>query len=150
MAKKEGDYLKVFMIVSGIIITLGGAVLLVATPITGIIFIIFGILLIVLSRRKFKRHFGFKVAGLSHYWENYRGVVDPEGDLTVSLVPEPDNEYDPNAIRVLLNGVHVGYVPKDKTAEVKSILPDAHELAGHVELNDDFWEDVVILIWYRR
>lgn len=135
------------MIVSGIIITIGGAVLLIATPIAGIIFILFGVLLIVFSRHKFKRHDGFKVAGLSYYEDNYVDIIDPEGDLTVNLVPDPDNEHDPNAIKVLLNDIHIGYVPKEKTEDVKKILPDAYEIDAHVESD---WEAVVILIWYRR
>lgn len=150
MEKKEGDFLKAFMIVSGIIITIGGAVLLIATPLAGVVFIIMGVALIVGSRHKFKRHDGFKVAGLSYYWENYRDVIDPEGELNVELVPEPDNKHDPNAIKVIMNGQHIGYVPKEKTADVKKILPDAYEIDAHVVLDGDFWEDVVILIWYRK
>lgn len=34
------------------------------------------------------------------------------GDL-VSFVPEPTNAYDPNAVKILHSGVHLGYVPKD-------------------------------------
>lgn len=142
--------MKVFMIVSGIIIAISGAVLLLATPIAGVLFIVFGVLLIVGSRHHFKYHFGFQVAGLSHYWENYRDKIDPEGDLTVRLVEEPDNQYDSNAIKVILNNQHVGYVPKEKTAEVKKILPNAYEINAEVELNGDFWEDVNVVIWYRK
>ena len=142
--------MKVFMTVFGIIIAIGGAVLLITTPFAGVFFILFGVALIAGSRHKFKRHYGFKVAGLSHHWENFRDVIDPEGDLNVELVPEPDNPHDPNAIKVIMNGQHIGYVPKEKTADIKKILPDAYEIDAHVELKEDFWEEVVILIWYRR
>lgn len=30
-----------------------------------------------------------------------------------SLESEPENEYDKNAIKVLVNGIHIGYVPKE-------------------------------------
>ena len=40
----------------------------------------------------------------------------------VELVPDPDNEHDPNAIKVLSRGVHVGFVPADKTGRVRKIL----------------------------
>lgn len=39
----------------------------------------------------------------------------------VKLFPEPENEYDPNAIRVTVNGIHVGYVPKLVTAQVRTL-----------------------------
>ena len=52
--------------------------------------------------------------------------VDVIGD--VALVPEADNEYDPNAIKVCINDVHVGYVPSEKTKRVKKIL-DAEGLS---------------------
>lgn len=38
---------------------------------------------------------------------------------TVTLVPEPTNEHDPNAIKVCVDGVHVGYVPASETDEVR-------------------------------
>lgn len=37
----------------------------------------------------------------------------------VLLVPEPDNKFDPNAIKVLWDGIHLGYVPKTETATVR-------------------------------
>jgi hypothetical protein len=38
----------------------------------------------------------------------------------VSIVPEPDNPHDPNALRIEVGGAHVGYVPRGKP-----ISPDA-------------------------
>lgn len=43
-------------------------------------------------------------------------------ELDAELVPEPDNPRDPNAIKVLVDGVQIGFVPADKTGKVKSIL----------------------------
>lgn len=43
-------------------------------------------------------------------------------ELDAELVPEPDNPRDPNAIKVLVDGVQIGYVPADKTGKVKSLL----------------------------
>ena len=54
-----------------------------------------------------------------------------ETDLTecvegISLIPEPDNKYDPNAIKVgiTINGkdFFIGYVPSDWTEHVQSTL----------------------------
>jgi hypothetical protein len=33
----------------------------------------------------------------------------------VDLVPDPENPYDPYAIKVLLSGEFVGFIPKNKT-----------------------------------
>ena len=32
----------------------------------------------------------------------------------ITLVPEPNNKFDKNAVRVEFGGRHVGYIPKDK------------------------------------
>ena len=37
-----------------------------------------------------------------------------EGPQSPTLVPEPENEYDPNASRIEIGGHHVGYVPRGK------------------------------------
>lgn len=41
---------------------------------------------------------------------------------TAHLVPEPSNQYDSNAVRVLIGRWHIGYVPKEISAEVASAL----------------------------
>ena len=38
------------------------------------------------------------------------------------LVPEPDNPHDPNAIKVIVNDIHIGYVPAKRTKSIKKIL----------------------------
>lgn len=43
-------------------------------------------------------------------------------NLYGSLVPEPSNPHDPNAIKVELNNVHVAYVPADLCDNVKELL----------------------------
>lgn len=41
-------------------------------------------------------------------------------DITdVKLIPEPGNEHDPDAIAVIMNGQHVGYVAKESTDKVR-------------------------------
>lgn len=43
-----------------------------------------------------------------------------EGACT--LEPEPDNEVDPNAVKVVVNKIwHVGYIPKENTDEAKQL-----------------------------
>ena len=46
----------------------------------------------------------------------------PEYRDDVALVDEPENEYDPNAIRVEVGGIHIGYVKKGSTSRVRNLL----------------------------
>lgn len=39
-----------------------------------------------------------------------------------ALVPEPNNIHDPNAIMVMIDNVHVGYVPADYCEHIKKLL----------------------------
>ena len=58
----------------------------------------------------------FNIAGMSHR----DNIDDYLGECVGTLEPEPTNEYDPNAIRVLAaDGHHVGYVPSDMTSEIR-------------------------------
>lgn len=94
------------------------------------------------------KKYAFKVAGISRRQKDIASKLLPENDdfllskselveigavderiykyspieLGAELVPEPDNPRDPNAIKVLVDGVQIGYVPADKTGKVKSLL----------------------------
>lgn len=100
-----------------------------------------------LSDESIKRY-SFNVAGISHHEDEIidrlliendeysmskkdlieMGMEDTkifryEGLSTnVQLIPEPDNEYDKNAIKVVADGVHIGYVPSKETATIKELL----------------------------
>lgn len=60
----------------------------------------------------------FNIAGIE-----YRDNIDEYlGESVGVLEAEPTNPYDPNAIKILTHdGNHVGYVPKDMTAEVRKV-----------------------------
>lgn len=45
-------------------------------------------------------------------------------DCPVKLVAEPKNEHDPNAIKVLINGKMIGYVPSELCLDLKQIMHD--------------------------
>ena len=64
----------------------------------------------------------FNIAGITH-----RDNIDHYiGEFVGTLEPEPTNEYDHNAIKILApDGNHVGYVPKDITSQIceKATLP---------------------------
>ena len=42
--------------------------------------------------------------------------------MDASLVFEPDNPKDPNAIKVMVKDIQIGYVPAEKTSAVKKLL----------------------------
>ena len=60
----------------------------------------------------------FHIAGIE-----YRGNLDNYlGEFIGTFEAEPTNKYDQNAIKILApDGHHVGYVPKDMTAEVRKV-----------------------------
>lgn len=59
----------------------------------------------------------FPIAGMSHR----DNIDDYLGEFKGTLEAEPTNPYDTNAMKVLApDGHHVGYVPKDITAEIRN------------------------------
>ena len=84
----------------------------------------------------------FKVAGISHYKDdiikNFASEID-DGEFdyetsSVELIPEPENKYDPNAIKVLVNGIKIGYVPKELTSFVRDIIDSPNFLGAEVTI----------------
>ena len=59
-----------------------------------------------------------KIAGI-----NYRqGINRYTGRVMCALVPEPDNEFDPDAIKIVAEDRHhLGYIPTDQTDFVRSL-----------------------------
>ena len=51
-----------------------------------------------------------------YFFNNSRGT----------LVPEPTNQHDPNAIKVELNGIHVAYVPAHLCKDVNFLLQQGY------------------------
>lgn len=59
-----------------------------------------------------------KIAGINHR----KNIASYVGRLEVALVPEPDNEFDPNAIKIVAEDRHhLGYIPSDQTDLVRSL-----------------------------
>lgn len=67
----------------------------------------------------------FAVRGTHFRAEN---ITHVQAGADVCLEPEPENEYDPRAVRVMAaqaNGVdllHIGYVPRELCAQVHRLL----------------------------
>jgi len=75
----------------------------------------------------------FNIAGITHH----DGIDDYLGEFVGTLEPEPDNPYDPNAIKVLApDGHHVGYVPKDITSEVRNSADLPRSCFCYIGCND--------------
>ncbi len=86
---------------------------------------------------------------------NYRGNLKAYvGDFNGVLVPEPKNDYDPNAIMIKCeDGKHLGYIPENMTEDVRYMIghPDAegdttwrHRITGHIdECEEDSYDDAV-------
>lgn len=56
-----------------------------------------------------------KIAGINHR----QGISRYVGRVECALVPEPDNEYDPDAIKVVADDRHhLGYIPSGQTEMV--------------------------------
>ena len=61
------------------------------------------------------------IAGINHR----QGIIRYTGRNTVALVPEPQNEFDANAIKVIAeDGHHLGYIRRDQTEMVRSWARD--------------------------
>ena len=62
------------------------------------------------------------VAGESHYQEALQALTESDGrepvraEFEAVLVPEPENPHDPNAVKVLIESRHVGYLPREDAA----------------------------------
>lgn len=65
--------------------------------------------------------------------------LDQNFDTTnFDLIPEPSNEFDSNAIKVLVNDHHIGYVPKKTAKELQpSLLNDDISIKERVTIVGD-------------
>lgn len=50
----------------------------------------------------------------------------------VELRADPSNEYDDTAVAVHAHGEHIGFIPKDKNAELFERLMDGEEIMAEV------------------
>jgi hypothetical protein len=72
--------------------------------------------------------FDFEIAGESHaqdalqYIAGGRNEDGVEHYCVATLVPDPFNRYDPQAISVKIDGRHVGFIPKPMTAPLHRLM----------------------------
>jgi hypothetical protein len=79
--------------------------------------------------------FNYNIVGESQYKEALARIVKSATDdqrdageiyCTAVVIPEPDNKFDPNAIKVTINGATVGYIPRTDTADVRKAFKAAN------------------------
>ena len=78
----------------------------------------------------------FNIAGMMY--RDMKKVSKCEGVAYARLVPEPTNEFDPDAIKVIHeSNTHVGYIPRDDTSLVRSIVTLPANCFVLIFCNDD-------------
>ena len=88
----------------------------------------------------YRNYLRFKIAGI-----NYReGISDYEGKFIGELVPEPSNQHDPNAIKIIhKDGKHLGYVPAEETEQLRKWVNNKfpYKCYGEITQSEDFDEE---------
>lgn len=77
-----------------------------------------------------------KIAGINRR----EGIDRYVGRVDCALVPEPDNEFDPEAIKVVADDRHhLGYIPSDQTAFVRSLTAEEfpYKATAFIEEKED-------------
>jgi len=80
------------------------------------------------------RDFGLSDADFIAKHDNGRGVYEYriKRGADVSLVPEPTNPHDRNAIAVYVDGKQLGYVPAELTADVRRMMARDYAARAYV------------------
>jgi len=96
-----------------------------------------------------KKSFEFYIAGVQHH-DSYKCQDAMAVDDFLSMVLEPTNKFDPNAVRLEFRDIMIGYVPARISAEVSALVTDPENLwaCKLIELNKDNkpWERFKVLI----
>jgi hypothetical protein len=72
------------------------------------------------------RHFlDCHIAGF-RYHDGLEVIDELKLGTVVTLASEPDNPHDPNAVAIYLKDNKLGYVPKEKNAQLSSLLYFGH------------------------
>ena len=78
------------------------------------------------------------IAGINHR----QNVGRYTGRNTVAIVPEPKNEFDPNALKVIAeDGHHLGYISRDHQDMVRSWCHDRWPYYCEAVINDAHEDD---------
>lgn len=102
-------------------------------------------------------YYSFNVVGMKYRTQSVKKLIDRiSRSEHVELEPEPRNQYDKNAIKVLvfddykMKDVCIGYVPADEATEIKQLIEDnpQHECSIDYlscDLDDDYFSISVVI-----
>ena len=90
----------------------------------------------------------FYIAGVQFRTGLKEVGADLKAGMELDLVPEPENEYDPNAVAIHHEGTHLGYVPKRFSSEITSIIEIADIICtiDEVDMSLKPWEQCKVTI----
>ena len=87
----------------------------------------------------------FYVAGVKFH-ELHTVIKEVEPGEALLLVPEPDNKYDPNAIKILRDEVMLGYVPAKLAASALAAMEVGPVMCivGLVDVEASPWKQLYV------
>ena len=93
--------------------------------------------------------YGFYVAGVQHH-DIYKVMDVLKEEDFLSMVLEPSNQYDPNAVRLEFRDVMIGYVPMKISADISALIMSDEELWGckiiELKWDEKSWKQVKVSI----
>lgn len=90
-------------------------------------------------------------AGFQYHMGDMIWLQLAEGD-ELTLVREPDNAYDPRAVRIDWRGHKLGYVPRTENTAVSYLLDGGLEVSAEIVTlrdADDPWQRVEFAVYFR-
>lgn len=94
----------------------------------------------------------FYVAGIQFRLDAFASVANEAriGNV-VTLEPEPDNKYDPFAVKVILHDEHVGYVPRSFSEWVTKNLHNCNaSYIIRINLDSEPWTALKIKLEFNH
>lgn len=90
----------------------------------------------------------FFIAGVKFHPGAAEQIRKLEVGEDLELVPEPDNKFDPNAVRIEYGGTLLGYVPKKFSAEISALMEieETECLVQDVSPNSPTWEMCQVMV----
>lgn len=91
----------------------------------------------------------FSVAGFRFYeGMNILSKLKPNDELT--LVPDPDNEHDRYAVKILFKNQQIGFVPRSDNKHIFRLLQQKVKLVAriaHIQPEEVTWQMVQVKVW---
>lgn len=86
-------------------------------------------------------HISTKVVGARHRNDHeLKLAIAIEDGSEVELVRDPHNPYDSNAIKVEVEGHHIGFIPKATAADLAPLLDTGHQFSAVVSGHHTYYE----------